>query len=668
MAQLAERKIEDNWVNKPDNSLLAIYRAWLPQTAAPLEDRSRALDVLAARFPSVAWQVCLDQLAPGHRVGHYSERPRWRSDAAGAGHGVAPRERYEFERKALDLALAWPKHTEQTLGDLVANLQGLPEDEEWKVWDLIENWAKRTADDDRKAILREQIRRSAFRSRAKQGHRTTTTEAKDRARQIYAMLTPQDPVASYEWLFRAHWVQESSDEFEDEQFDYQKREDRVRNERVAALQQIWTHKGYDGLRALIVKSGAESTIGWHMAEAVIATPEAAGFLDWCMTLDESLAPAAKMDELARGFLLQTEPAMREQITTDLLIALPAASRCRLLKCLPFQRETWVHVDTQEPRVRAEYWRDVYPGWLRQDFPDINEAVDRLLEASRPRAAFFAVHLVVKEVETSRLKRLLLGIATNASEAAGTYRIEEYYLSSALNALQERPGVTRDEVAHLEFMFIGVLEHSQRGIPNLEYQISESPALFVHAIALAFKKRDDNGQDPPEWRIDNQEQKVAFGRAAYSLLDKIKRIPGTDTAGAIKVEKLREWLAEARALCEEYGRAEIGDQRIGQVLAACPTGSDGVWPCEAVREALEDIRSEDIAIGMALGVNNSRGFHMRAAGGSQERALAEQYRTWSRRLTFEYPYVANLVEQIARRYDDQAGWHDAEEAVQRRLRG
>jgi hypothetical protein len=665
LAQFAERKIEDNWANKPDNSLLAIYRAWLPQTAAPLEDRAKALEALVRRFPSVAWQVCLNQFAPGHQVGQYNERPRWRGDAAGAGHGVTPRERYEFARKALDLALAWPNHDEQTLGDLVANLQGLPEDEEWKVWDLIESWAKQTADDDRKVILRERIRRCAFRGRNKR--RTTTSDARDRAREMYALLSPQDPVARHGWLFRAYWVQASSDEIEDEQFDFQRREDQVRNQRVAALQQIWSQKGYDGLQALIGKSGAESTIGWQMAEAVIDAPEAAAFLEHCLTLDESSTVAAKMDELVRGFLSQTELARREQITKDLLTELPPSGRCRLLKCSPFQRDTWIHVDDQEPEVRAQYWREVSPGWFRQDSPDINEAIDRLLDASRPRAAFFATNVVVKEVETSRLKRLLHGIAINASEGGGTYRIEEYDLSSALNILQERPGVTRDEMARLEFMFINILEHTQHGIPNLAYQISESPALFVNALALAFKRRDD-GQDPPEWCVDNHEQKVALAHAAYALLDKIKRIPGTDSAGAIQVEKLRAWLAQARALCEEYGRAEIGDQRIGTLLAACPSGGDGIWPCEAVREALEEIRSKDIGVGMALGVYNSRGCHMRSPGGSQERALAEKYRTWSRRLTFDYPYVANLIEQIARRYDDQAGWHDAEDAVQRRLRG
>lgn len=55
----------------------------------------------------------------------------------------------------------------------------------------------------------------------------------------------------------------------------------------------------------------------------------------------------------------------------------------------------------------------------------------------------------------------------------------------------------------------------------------------------------------------------------------------------------------------------------------------------------------------IGVYNSRGFHACGDGGDQERALAEKHRNWARQLVFEYPYVANLVEGIAQKYDREA---------------
>ena len=84
--------------------------------------------------------------------------------------------------------------------------------------------------------------------------------------------------------------------------------------------------------------------------------------------------------------------------------------------------------------------------LNGDFADT--VLRRLLEAQRPRAAFHAVHLDWSRVETSRLKRLLLAVATVDAEPADWYRLDAYRLSEALDSLQGRTGVSLDEMAQL----------------------------------------------------------------------------------------------------------------------------------------------------------------------------------------------------------------------------
>ena len=189
---------------------------------------------------------------------------------------------------------------------------------------------------------------------------------------------------------------------------------------------------------------------------------------------------------------------------------------------------------------------------------------------------------------------------------------------------------------------------------------------MQVIALTYKRSDD-GEDPPEWGINKLEHNEAVFSAAYAVLQRIKYIPGRDQTGNIDEEKLRTWLTEVRSLCLKHSRAKIGDKIIGQILATAPVGEDGVWPCEPVRAVLEEIGSHDIAVGMGVGVYNLRGIHSRDEGGNQERELAEKYRNWSRKLAFEYPYVANLVGQIATKYDRDAAWEDSEAAVRKRLR-
>ena len=63
-----------------------------------------------------------------------------------------------------------------------------------------------------------------------------------------------------------------------------------------------------------------------------------------------------------------------------------------------------------PRTcEAQYWERVYPHVIFEVEAEVNEAVERLVEAKRPLAAFHAVHIDWSKVETSRLKRLLQAV-------------------------------------------------------------------------------------------------------------------------------------------------------------------------------------------------------------------------------------------------------------------
>lgn len=661
LAKLAERKIDDNWVNKPDNSLFSIFRSWMPQTAASLDERKAALEVLTKRFPSIGWQLCLHQFNRDSQIGHNNHRPRWRSDAAGVGQ-PSTQEHYPFARKAFDLALAWPNHTDDTLGDLVENLQNLPDEDQLNVWDLIDAWIETEDDDQRRAKLRERIRRFAFTRRGKR--RKLKNESRDRALKAYTLLTPRDIVMRHQWLFEKMWVDESTEEFEDENFDYQKREEKIRRLRIDALREIWTAQKFEWIISLLKVSGAASAIGWHLADGVLKEQNAIDFVQQSIAIEDQTM-LLKVDDMLSGFLRKLDGESRKPIVLSMIATLPPAKIIRLFKCLPFEKETWQQLEALGPELADSYWQEVYPGWIGREDSEINYVIDKLLDAKRPRAAFQSAHFSFEDVETSRLKRLLHEVATCDAEPAGLYRLDPHNISSALGILQLRPGVTEEEMAALEFKYIQALDYTEHGIPNLQRQLAKSPSLFMQIIALTYKRSDD-GEDPPEWGLSKLEHNEALFSAAYAALTRMKYIPGSDEKGKIDIEKLKPWLTELRSLSLKHGRAKIGDQIIGQIMATAPLGEDGVWPCEPVRAVLEEIASQDIAAGMGIGVYNLRGVHSRDEGGKQERELAEKYRNWSRQLAFEYPYVANLVAHIATRYERDAAWEDSEEAVRKRL--
>ena len=663
LAQLSRTRIDDNWANKPIASLKAIYRSWMPQTAASVEDRMRALETLVKRYPDVAWQICIEEFDPGSRIGHNSYRPRWRSDGSGVGQPLrSMKEINQFRRKALDLTLAWPVHDEKTLGDLVECIGHLPVVDQGTVWDLINRWSETTGDENSKAELRERIRRFAFTRWARR--RGLDQAARQNAQVAYAKLTPSDPVIRHKWLFAKQWVDESADEIDDEGLDYKKRDQRIEKLRIEALNDILDVHGFEGITALLSGSESPYTIGWYTARCITNQGRLADFIHRCLMADTQANWAT--DGCIEGVLASLHSDVRTAIVADLVKNINADQTVCIFRCAPFAHETWCLLDQHSEEIRKRYWREVVPSWARHTDTELIELIDYLLGARRPRAAFFAVRMDCDRVETLHLKRLLEAIPTKSDEAADMYPLDSHHIAEALKSLDGRTGITSNEMAHLEFLYLRALDDSDHGIPNLEQQISESPALFAQAVAVTYKRNDD-GQDPSEWRVEDPERRRAIAVATHQLLDRVKRIPGTASDGTINTEALLQWLNEARSLCTQYGRAEIGDECIGQLLSRAKAGDDGIQPCLAISEAMEAIASPDIAQGYAIGIYNARGAHWRGEGGEQERALSAMYRDWSRRRAIEYPYVGSVLERIARSYDRDAEWHDSAAQVKKRLR-
>jgi addiction module HigA family antidote len=669
LARLSEVRITDNWTNKPQESLFAVYRCWMPQTAASIEQRNAALEFLCQRFPETGWRLCVAQFGPGTGVGHYSSRPHWRNDASGAGQPVKTMgEINRAASRALELALAWPNHNEKTLGDLVKRLQGIEEADQETVWNLIKAWVAASPVDASKQELREQIRKFAFTRRARvQGVSGAT---KDRAREAYELLRPADLIMRHLWLFTQAWIDESADELEDDDFDFNKHEARVGALRQAALKEIWEALGYDGIMRLCMLGNADGVIGWFLADSVIPSGQHNSFLD--RLAGQANPPAApKIDHLLSGFLGRLAPDAHNDVIMELLREFLETGTegtdkaIRILKCSPFRSETWQRVDSLPEDLRQRYWRETYVYWDRQDENEFNTMVDRLLEVGRPRAAFSAIHINFGKIESQKLIKLLHAVATSGSEPADRFSFGQYEISEALKSLKKRADVPPATLAQLEFLYADVLDHSEYGIPTLEHELASEPRLFVQLVSLVYRRRDD-GEDPAEWTIADKERRAGVATASFNVLRRASRIPGTRDGGSVDGNALLKWIEDVRAIGRDLGRMESTDYCIGELLAKSPSGSDGVWPREEVRQALDAFASQDIARGFSVGRVNLRGVHWRAKGGQQERDLALQYRGWAKAAAFQWPFTARCLEQIAQSYDHQAVWHDTDENVQKRI--
>ena len=645
LARLSQIQLDDNLLDKPINSLFAIFCSGVPQTAAPLHERMTALEALCRRFPDIGWRTCIQQFDGLQHI-VLSPRPRWRNDAAGAGQPGVHNERREFVRKALDLAIAWPTHDKTILGDLVELLGSMSDQDRSSTWNRIDAWARTETDEKAKAELRERIRRAAFTRRGRL--RSLDADQRDRAHATCEKLASRDPVLRHAWVFagaRAYDLTDLADDGEGDRRDLSRQAERIRELRTKAMAEIWSAQGLDGALALLPDSDAW-WVGHHAASCA-ADGDATDVLRTCLSADPD--SDGRLDDFVRGFLGFFGDDTRAALISAVSATAIVEQRVRLFRCAPFGDPTWRLLDRQDPCVRERYWRTVQPRMAQFSESETTEILDGLLEAERPKDAFEAVECDWGKVETARVKRLLMAIEAEFAVIG----IDRYRVSEALESLDGRVGVTVDEMARLELAFIEALDplnHARHGIPNLERKIAESPVFFVQAVVLPCK-RGDGGQDRPEWRAGGADGRSSWRHDAYRLLEQLTRIPGTDARGWIDSRSLMQWVVEARRLCRESGRAEVGDQRIGQLLSRAPAEDGGRrWPCEPVCEALETIASKDVAYGFRRGVEIGRrrgdGMRLLDGAGAQERELSAKYRAWENQWRFRYPYVASILKRLA----------------------
>lgn len=677
LARLSQVQINDNWVNKPINSLKAIFRAWMPQTAATNQQRLALIKQLATKFPDIAWQICVAQFEGRDQTGDYSHKPRWRPDGYGFGEPFTTWGPInEFVHEMVEMALTWSGHSLDMLCDLVDRLHALSEADQMRVWSLVEVWARTKASDAEKAKMREKIRvatlsrRAAI--RAKRSGKTPNFMAAGAA--IYAALEPSDVVNKYAWLFSDAWIEMSADEVDDiEKLDLDKRETRIQNQRAEALREILRDRGFPGVLELSERGAASFVIGAVLASAVLSQHELQQLLQLAFTpiiAGEEVVHTRK--NLIRGALRSVVgDNVREALLKCLVAGLPEEKVVEVYLLAPFAISTWKRVAKLSESAQAAYWSAVTPEWVRDVGGTANEAINGLLKVKRPRAAFACIQLELAKLDVQVLFRLLSEMAREGNDLPGQYMLEQHSIEEAFKCLNSSSALTLEQKATMEFAYIELLanlwgrgDSDSYGIPNLERYVEAHPEVFVQAVVWSYKRRD-GAIDPPEYQIAS-DRIESMAKRGHLLLEAIARIPGHNPLGELEADRLADWIATVRQSCADLSRAEVADVCVGKMLSHAPVGKDGAWPCESVRDVMEDIQSEALMSGANSGVFNSRGVHWRGEGGNQERELAEKYRKWGQALQVSHPFVASkLLMNIANTYDRDATREDTVAGVRRR---
>ena len=188
----------------------------------------------------------------------------------------------------------------------------MPDDRQQTIWQLVLNWVASDRSDENKAYLKERIRRVVFTRHAKV--RKLSNNTKDLARKAQALLEPTDLVVRHGWLFEKQWVEPTLEDEEDDKFDLRKHEEKVAKARRTALSKIWSATGYEGVKRLCLAGEASWTIGWILADEILAIDTAQEFVNQLASDKEA---TLQLDSCLAGFLGKYDSGHRDALFANL---------------------------------------------------------------------------------------------------------------------------------------------------------------------------------------------------------------------------------------------------------------------------------------------------------------------------------------------------------------
>jgi len=650
LAKLAQLDPGGRSSNRPANSFQQIYRLWYPQTSATLDERNVVLNRLRKTEPETSWEFLLNLYPKGHDSAHDSPVPRWRDFSAGvpepATHAVIIRGAQTIGSWLLEDvgtdANRWK--------DLIKKLQNVAPDLRNRATEQLMRTAPEITNDDDRALIQGALRHllNHHRQFSDSGWALSVTELQA-LEDIYNVLEPADRIQKIRWLFddqRAAILHPDG-------HDWMKNNVAADKARTEAISELLQTSGLEGVLNLSRTARFPALVGRAYAEIENAS-------DFPTILVEALK--ADGGDFAHGAIWKYLES-RGEPWADTLLNRAMEEKWgdeaveRLLLTLPKTEHFMRRAAAIGGEIEAAYWSKTSTFGINVPSSSVVWVIERLLVANRAREATHFAGENVQSVPSEMLIRVLSAAVRGKPNGDGNENsMFQHYVTIIFEKLDQDSSVREEDVAKLEWIYLKLLEHSNRTAKTLPKILATSPEFFVEVLSTAYKAhKEEKGLDPS---AEDYEARASMATQAWTLLHTWKHVPGSHN-GKIDGAELEKWVRAARILCEKADRAVIGDQQIGQVLAHSPADEDGIWPCLPVRELIEITRSADMETGIQTGIVNSRGITTRSPtdGGEQERDLAQRYRNWSGRTRLEYPRTSAMLAKIAENYDWDAKYHD-----------
>ena len=658
LGQLTERDPGGKWGNRPLGSAVRIFFSWRPQTVASVRDRIESLELMARQNPGAAWKILLGLIPSPLGMFMDSSKPTYRNWAAGWTGEVTYADHFALmdavSEISVRLARAEPDRWPELL-DQLSHMHAASASAYRRIRDAFGQFV--TGEISKQ--LQEQLWRklTAFvqqHTRFADADWAVPADELARWAELRDALSSDDAVVNLAHLFdNDGWADL------DDSLTYEQKAERRGVQRRAAVREIFGSGGMTEIKRLAKRVQQPWAVGWSLAEELGAKPENEIIPDLLASDDEQLQQLARAYAAQRIHVSGTAWAVtvpQESWSAEQIAAWSLQ--------MNFGRETWDWITSKGADVERLYWKSA-PSWGggSLNLTDAARAVARYQAAGRPMDAvqFLMSRPDIKQAANTEMLCAALEAVLQVPLTRQIGTMDAHYIREALSFLQQKESQADEtRVAKIEFAFLPLLDPHFLLPKALQRQLARDPQFFVDCLRLLFRARNAAGELEDNPSDDSESLEVRKDRAQriWRLLHDWQTIPGTDDEGVVVASSLRAWLDEARAQARQAGRLEVADVKIGEVFAKSPPDADGGIPLVAVREAIEEVKSDVIERGFSIGLHNLRGVYSKDLyeGGKQERELAEKFEGYAK-ICSRWPRTAKALRSVAADYRREAKEED-----------
>ena len=653
LAQLSLIPNDSNYSNKPVNSLVDIYRLWMPMTMTDAENRCQAIKRIYKTYPEVGLDLCF-RLAKRYDRQHVSYSPRiskWRLKQVVVRNSITYGEIYVVLKSICELIVA---HGNPTI-DEVSNIMEIATDSSVFV-DLRKMLRKHVVGlqdilKGNKTFYNNLMKRINHFRRCPNAKWCLPDNELREWEALQEILKPTNLQDQLEHLFDGNYHQ--LPELRGIS-GYEEKFKKVEELRCEAVNSLLTQNGFEAL----VDYSKRLQNPQYIMRALAMQENAFDYFDRIYMLAES---DVFFNRIAVDYFSRIDIGDRKRFLDKVntyknhaFVWYPLAAVWNV------DDEIWNYVELLTEQQRDDYWAHVDTHFI--PYTRVDYLINHYECAGRGEQVVKILYHVMEHKEqyplnlnyvVNTMKRVLPIIDP---EKLDFIRFE---LNGVIEWIDKQPEVSATDIFTLEIPYI-IMSGEEIGDWRIYKMIIENPHFLFEMIDYAFYSDDPEQRKLEEERNTSDKQRRVLATFSGSLLLSIHTMPCMGEDDTIDEERLREYIATLLKLGGEKKKMSMVYHTIGELLANCPQCIQGCPP-EIICEIIENLNNKTVNDSFRAHIYNRLGFTVRGPydGGDIEYNKAARFRKTAENLQIMYPITSEIFHDLSDVYVNEAKRHDTE---------